>query len=183
MKRTIVILLAAAMLLSVIGCKKAAEKTTLTVAMSPDFAPMEFVDTSKTGQDQFVGFDITLAKYLAEELGLTLEIKPMSFDACQTAVQLGSVDMSISGFSWTAEREENYLLSDYYIAGDNETQQSVITVKAKEGTVTEAAGFSGWKVGAQAASLQEKLVSFLQDIPDLFIGMWLLQSAPCMLLI
>ena len=68
------------------------------------------------------------------------------------------MDMSISGFSWTAEREENYLLSDYYIAGDNETQQSVITVKAKEGTVTEAAGFSGWKVGAQAASLQEKLV-------------------------
>ena len=30
--------------------------------------------------------------------------------------------------------------------------------KAKEGTVTEPAGFAGWKVGAQAASLQEKLV-------------------------
>ena len=157
MKKAIILLLAAVLLLSVVGCKKADDKK-LTIAISPDFAPMEFVDTSKTGQDQFVGFDITLAKYLAEELGLTLEIKPMSFDACQTAVQLGSVDMSISGFSWTAEREENYLLSDYYIAGDNETQQSVITVKAKEGTVTEAAGFAGWKVGAQAASLQEKLV-------------------------
>ena len=157
MKKVIVILLTAALLLSCIGCKKAENKK-LTVAMSPDFAPMEFVDTSKTGQDQFVGFDITLAKYLAEELGLTLEIKPMSFDACQTAVQLGSVDMSISGFSWTAEREENYLLSDYYIAGENETQQSVITVKAKEGTMTAAESFSGLKVGAQAASLQEKLV-------------------------
>ena len=105
-----------------------------------------------------MGFDVTLANYLAGELGLALEIKSMSFDACQTAVQLGSVDMSISGFSWTAEREENYLLSDYYIAGDNETQQSVITVKDKEGTVTAAEGFSGWKIGAQAASLQEKLV-------------------------
>ena len=157
MKRAIIILLAAVLLVAVVGCKKTEEKK-LTVAISPDFAPMEFVDTSKTGQDQYVGFDITLANYLAQELGLTLEIKPMSFDACQTAVQLGSVDMSISGFSWTAEREENYLLSDYYIAGDNETQQSVITVKAKEGTVTEAAGFAGWKVGAQAASLQEKLV-------------------------
>ena len=158
MKRAIIILLAAALLVCFVGCKKEAKKTTLTVAMSPDFAPMEFVDTSKTGQDQYVGFDITLANYIAQELGLTLEIKPMSFDACQTAVQLGSVDMSISGFSWTAEREENFLLSDYYIAGDNETQQSVITVKAKEGTVTEPAGFAGWKVGAQAASLQEKLV-------------------------
>ena len=158
MKRAIIIVLAAILLLSVAGCKKEAKKTTLTVAISPDFAPMEFVDTSKTGQDQYVGFDVTLANYLAKELGLTLELKPMSFDACQTAVQLGSVDMSISGFSWTAEREENYLLSDYYIAGDNETQQSVITGKAKEGTVTEAAGFAGLKVGAQAASLQEKLV-------------------------
>ncbi len=158
MKRTFVLLLTAVMLLGAVGCKKEAKKTALTVAMSPDFAPMEFVDTSKSGQDQYVGFDVTLANYLAQELGLTLEIKPMSFDACQTAVQLGSVDMSISGFSWTAEREENYLLSDYYIAGDNETQQSVITVKAKEGSVTSAEGFSGWKIGAQAASLQEKLV-------------------------
>ncbi len=157
MKKAIILLLAAVLLLSVEGCKKAEDKK-LTIAISPDFAPMEFVDTSKTGQDQYVGFDVTLANYLAQELGMELELKPMSFDACQTAVQLGSVDMSISGFSWTAEREENYLLSDYYIAGDNETQQSVITVKAKEGTVTEAAGFAGWKVGAQAASLQEKLV-------------------------
>jgi len=157
MKKAIILLLAAVLLLSVVGCKKAEDKK-LTIAISPDFAPMEFVDTSKTGQDQYVGFDVTLANYLAQELGMELELKPMSFDACQTAVQLGSVDMSISGFSWTAEREENYLLSDYYIAGDNETQQSVITVKAKEGTVTEAAGFAGWKVGAQAASLQEKLV-------------------------
>ena len=158
MKKVIVILLAAVLLLSVVGCKKAENKK-LTVAMSPDFAPMEFVDTSKTGQDQFVGFDITLANYLAKELGLTLELKAMSFDACQTAVQLGSVDMSISGFSWTAEREENFLLSDYYIAGDNETQQSVITVKAKEGTLTTSESFAGLKVGAQAASLQEKLVT------------------------
>ena len=161
MKRAIIILLAAALLVCFVGCKKEAKKTTLTVAMSPDFAPMEFVDTSKTGQDQFVGFDITLANYIAQEMGLTLEIKPMSFDACQTAVQLGSVDMSISGFSWTAEREENFLLSDYYIAGDNETQQSVITVKAKEGTVTEPAGFAGWKVGAQAG---EAIISNNPDI-------------------
>ena len=47
---------------------------------------MEFVDTSKSGQEQYVGFDVTLANYIADELGMTLEIKPMSFDACQTAV-------------------------------------------------------------------------------------------------
>lgn len=158
MKKLIVWVLAAAMVLCGVACQKKEEKKVLTVAMSPDFAPMEFVDTSKTGQDQFVGFDVTLANYLAQELGMELELKPMSFDACQTAVQLGSVDMSISGFSWKADRAENFLLSDYYIAGDNETEQSVITTKAKENTITEAKGFSGMKVGAQAASLQEQLV-------------------------
>jgi polar amino acid transport system substrate-binding protein len=153
----IVILLAAALLLSVVGCKKAENKK-LTVAMSPDFAPMEFVDTSKTGQEQYVGFDVTLANFLADELGMELEIKPMSFDACMTAVQLGSVDMAISGFSWKPDRAENFLLSDYYIAGDNETQQSVITVKAQEGALTTEASFAGLKVGAQTSSLQEQLV-------------------------
>lgn len=37
----------------------------LTVALSPDFSPMEFVGSSKIGQDQYVGFDVTLAKYIA----------------------------------------------------------------------------------------------------------------------
>ena len=41
----------------------------LTVALSPDFSPMEFVDSSKTGQDQYVSFDVTLAKYIAESPG------------------------------------------------------------------------------------------------------------------
>ena len=41
----------------------------LTVALSPDFSPMEFVDSSKEGQDAYVGFDVTLAKYIAEYFG------------------------------------------------------------------------------------------------------------------
>ena len=78
----------------------------LTVALSPDFSPMEFVDSSKTGQEQYVGFDITLAKYIAENLGVELVIEPMGFDASQTAVYTGSVPMSISGYSWTEESPE-----------------------------------------------------------------------------
>jgi polar amino acid transport system substrate-binding protein len=129
----------------------------LTVALSPDFSPMEFVDTSKSGQEQYVGFDITLANFLADELGLELVIKPMSFDACQTAVQLGAVDMSISGYSWTEDRAQNFSLSDYYYAGDNETQQTIITLTEKAGTFTAPTDFTGMKIAAQAASLQETL--------------------------
>ena len=164
--KKIVALLLAALLLAVCcfgGCAKK-QAATLTVAISPDFAPMEFVDTSKTGQDQYVGFDITLAKYIAQEMGRTLVLKPMSFDACQVAVQTGTVDMSISGFSVTAERAENYNLSDYYCAGENETEQSIITTKENEGKWTKAEDFAGLTVGAQTASLQMNLCN--EQLPD-----------------
>lgn len=129
----------------------------LLVALSPDFSPMEFVDTSKSGQDQYVGFDVTLAKFIAEQLGVELEIKPMSFDACQAAVQMAAVDMSISGFSWTEERAANFCLSDYYYAGDNETEQTIIVPADKANTYATVEDFTGLKIGAQGASLQESL--------------------------
>lgn len=131
---------------------------TLTVATSPDFAPMEFVDAAKSGQEQYVGFDIILAHYLAKELNMKLEIKPMSFDACMVAVQTGQADLAISGFSWTPVRAENFLISDWYKAGENETEQIIITTKANEGKFTTKESFSGMKIGAQGSSLQETLV-------------------------
>ena len=156
MKKIVSLILALCMMLAFAGCG-ASDKEVLKVALSPDFAPMEFVDTSKSGQDSYVGFDVSLAKYIAEELGMELEILPMSFDACQVAVQTGSVDMSISGFSWTEERAANYNLSDYYYAGENETEQVIITLAANDGAFPEAASFSGKKVAAQNASLQLEL--------------------------
>ena len=153
MKKIICSILVLAMVFAFAGCA-GQQKETLKVAVSPDFAPMEFVDSGKKGQDSYVGFDIFLAKYIAEGMGKELEIVPMSFDACQVAVEVGSVDMSISGFSWTAKRAENYNMSDYYYAGDNETEQTIVTTKANEGKFTSAADFSGKKIAAQTASLQ-----------------------------
>ena len=130
----------------------------LTVAISPDFAPMEFVDPTKTGQEMFVGFDVILSKYIAEELGLELVIMPMDFSACQTAVYTGAVDMSISGYSWSEEREANYNLSDYYYAGENENEQVLITLASNGDKYATAEALAGAKIGAQNASLQYSLV-------------------------
>ena len=163
MKKIMVIALALIMMIGCIACSSSTTTTTeddanvLKVALSPDFAPMEFVDTSKEGQDQYVGFDVTLAKHIAEELGMTLEIQPMSFDAVQVAVQTGTVDLGISGFSWTAERAENYLISDYYVAGENETEQIIIVKAEDAGKYSTAEDFAGLTIGAQSASLQLQL--------------------------
>ena len=63
MKKLISAVLVLAMLFAFAGCN-GSKKETLKVATSPDFAPMEFVDSSKKGQDSYVGFDITLAKIM-----------------------------------------------------------------------------------------------------------------------
>lgn len=131
----------------------------LTVALSPDFSPMEFVDSSKIDQDQYVGFDVTLAKYIADGLGVKLQIEAMGFDASQTAVYTGSVPMSISGYSWTEERAKNYELSDYYYAGENETRQALLVKKENADKYTTPETLSGKDVGAQNASLQMQLVT------------------------
>lgn len=173
MKKIIALVMALAMLSSLFVMAGSAEEKAevktvvpdqLTVATSPDFAPMEFVDATKEGQDMFVGFDVTLAKYIAEQLGLELVIMPMSFDACQTAVYAGTVDMAISGFSWTEERAENYNISDYYHAGDNEDQQALITLASNGDKYATIEGLKGAKIGAQNASLQQSLTT--EQLPD-----------------
>ena len=157
MKKMLAFVMAVMMLAALAVPAMASEKTELTVALSPDFAPMEFVDTSKSGQDQYVGFDVSLAKYVAEQMGLELAIKPMSFDACQAAVQTGAVDMSISGYHYTEERAANFNLSDNYYTGDGATGQVIITLKEHEGEWTTAEDFADLTVGAQSASLQLQL--------------------------
>ncbi len=143
----------------------------LTVALSPDFTPMEFVDSSKEGQEQYVGFDVSLANFIAQELGVSLEIQAMNFDACQTAVYTGSVPMAISGFSWTEDRAENYEMSDYYYAGENETEQVLLIRKDDAETYTKAENFAGKDVGAQVSSLQMQLVQDqLADANPITIG-------------
>ena len=164
MKKLIAMTLVLTLALSLLVACGGSDKPVLKVSISPDFAPMEFVDPTKTGQDQFVGFDVSLAKYIANELGMELEIMPMDFDACQAAVASGKVDMSISGFSWLPEREENYNLSDYYYAGENETEQVLIVLAENAGKYTDAASLAGLKIGAQGASLQESLVK--EQLPD-----------------
>lgn len=156
MKKGILMLLAISLLAVLFaGCGNS--DNVLTVATSPDFAPMEFCDVSKTGQDQYVGFDMMLANYIAQELGMELKILPMSFDAAPTAVSSGKATLAISGFSWKEDRAAQYNLSDYYYAGDNETEQVIITLKENAGKFTTAADYEGVKIGAQNASIQEML--------------------------
>jgi len=135
-------------------------KGKLIVSVSTDFQPFEFVDTSKKGQDKFVGSDIALAKQIAEALGLELEIKAMDFDATLVALDNGIADVAISGFSYTVERAASYLYSEcYYDEGDG---GQVIVIKATDAnkfTTVESMNQEGIKIAGQNGALQQNLIT------------------------
>ena len=131
----------------------------IVMATSPDFAPSEFIDPTKKGQEQYVGTDIEVGKYIAEALGVELEIQAMDFQACQAAVTTGSVDMAISGFAWREDRAENMGLSEPYNVSKEKNTQGLIIRKEDADKYKTLADFAGKKVAAQEASLQAELVA------------------------
>lgn len=165
MKKLFCAALAAAMLMATMsGCgssqnrlEKILESGKLVLATSPDFAPLEFEDLS-SGEAQYVGSDIELAKYIAEKLGVELEISAMDFSAVQAAIPSGQADIAISGFARTEERAQNMELSTpFNITEDG--GQTVLVAKGQGANYTTAEDFSGLQIGAQNGSLQYNLVS------------------------
>lgn len=165
MKELFCAALAAAMLMATMsGCgssqnrlEKILESGKLVLATSPDFAPLEFEDLS-SGEAQYVGSDIELAKYIAEKLGVELEISAMDFSAVQAAIPSGQADIAISGFARTEERAQNMELSTpFNITEDG--GQTVLVLKGEGANYTAAEDFSGLQIGAQNGSLQYNLVS------------------------
>ena len=137
------------------------EKKELVVSTSPDFAPFEFIDDSKKGQEQYVGADIELAKFIADKMGVELKIEAMAFDQCYAAVAQGKVDLAISGFSETEERKENFNLSDTY---SNDEKQILLVRKGDESKYSTKDSLKGAKIAVQNASLQQQVVQ--DELPE-----------------
>ena len=84
----------------------------LTIALSPNF--MFFETVSETEECGYEGLDIDIIKELSDMLGFDFEIVPMSFSSLVGSLQAKSVDMVISGMSYTEERAQIVDFSDVY---------------------------------------------------------------------
>ena len=134
----------------------------LTVATSPDFAPYEFYALDEAGNPTLAGFDVALAQYVADYLGLELEIVPMDFDGTITELGNKKCDLSMAGYSPDPDREIVMDFSDIYYAGG----QSFVTVKGSEDkfpTLADA-NKAEYQIGAQIASIQYELAT--ENTPD-----------------
>ena len=129
----------------------------LTVATSPDFAPYEFYVVDENGEYQLAGFDMALAQYIADYLGLKLEVIPMDFDGTLAELAAKTVDLSLAGYSPDPSRMDKMDFSEIYYTGG----QSFVTVKANADKFPslEATNDPQWTIGAQNGSIQMDLAN------------------------
>ena len=136
------------------------DKGVITVAISPDYAPYEYLDLM-TGEVK--GSDIVLAQYIADALGVELKIEQMSFESCLAAVEGGSVDISTSCLSWTPDRADVMNLSSYYNM-DSAHAQTVMVLKEDMDKYESMEDFAGLKIAAQNGTTQWTITN--EQIPD-----------------
>lgn len=147
----------------------------LVLGTSADYPPYEF-HKSINGKDHIVGFDIEIAKEIAKDLGVQLEIVDIQFDRLLTAVGQGEVDLVISGISPTSEREKYVDFSNIYY----EEVQTVVVRTADRNKFKSASDFNGKILGVQKGSIEESIVSeqisqakpmSFTTIPDLVLAL------------
>lgn len=127
----------------------------LTVATSPDFAPYEFYAIGEDGTPKLAGFDMDLAQYIADYLGLELEVVTVDFDGVLSELQTKSVDLGMAGLSPDEKRMSIMDFSDIYYLGG----QSLVTTKENSEVYNsfEAINKPDVSVGAQIGSIQMDL--------------------------
>lgn len=139
MKKKLAVLVAAAMALStaLVGCGSSsasaatAETTgadgreTLRVAMSANYAPFDWLqeDDSNgavlTSNGSYMnGYDVLIAKKVAEELDMDLEITQIDWDGLIMSISSDMVDCAIAGMSITSERAQSVDFTDPYYSAD-----------------------------------------------------------------
>lgn len=119
-------------------------ENTLVVGLDDSFPPMGFRDEN----NEIVGFDIDLAKAVAEELGMEVKFQPISWASKEQELNSGNIDCIWNGFAYNEERAKTMTLTDPYIKGEN-------YFILKNGTkVTSQEELKGKKIGVQTGSIQ-----------------------------
>ena len=168
-KKLLAILMSVCMLATVAGCGKSDDasadasgvetvtKGKLTVATSPDFAPYEFYAIGEDGTPVLAGFDVALANYIANYMGLELEIVPMDFDGVLSELAMGNVDLGLAGLSPDPARVDAMDFSDIYYQGG----QSLVVIADNADSIQsfDDVNKPEMSVGAQIGSIQMDLAN------------------------
>ena len=130
-------------------------KGKIVVGMECAYAPYNWT-TSTAGEHTVAisnnpgayadGYDVVIAKAIADDLGVELEIKAIEWDGLIAALESGEIDMIIAGMSPTEERKLSIDFTDTYF------DSKLVMVVRKDGAYTRATSiqdFAGAKITAQ----------------------------------
>ncbi|MCI5774099.1 MAG: transporter substrate-binding domain-containing protein [Erysipelotrichaceae bacterium] len=141
---------------------------TFTVGMECDYAPFNWtqVDANETAVkisdvDYCDGYDVVIAKRIADELGKELEIKKVSWDNLIIATNQGDIDAIIAGMTDTPQRREEVDFTNPYY----ESQMVVIVREDSElANITDIQELSGYKVMGQIATLYDEIIDQIDGV-------------------
>lgn len=108
------------LLLALTACSTPKEENKLIVGLQSDYPPFEYLND----QGEIIGFDVDLAKALAQKLGKELVIHDMEFDGQILSLKQGKIDLIISGTNITPSRQKEITLVPYH--GDQSGSLSLL---------------------------------------------------------
>ena len=130
------------------GCAKAeapaaegGKTKQFVVGFDAEFPPMGFKDNN----GDYVGFDLDLAKEVADRLGYEFVAKPISWDAKDQELESGNIDCIWNGFTISG-REDKYTWTNAYMENNQ-----VVVVNA-DSDIKSLADLAGKKVAVQKDS-------------------------------
>lgn len=151
------------------AAKSGLEDGVLTVAMECAYAPYNWTQADdsngavpiKDSNNYANGYDVIIAKKLAEELGVELEIVKSDWDSLIPAVQSGTVDCVIAGQSITADRMQQVDFTEPYFYA------TIVTLTKSDSQYASAASVADLS-GATATSQMNTIWynNCLPQIPD-----------------
>lgn len=123
----------------------------LVMATNAEFPPYEYHEG-----DAVVGIDADIAKAIADELGMELEIEDIAFDSIIPEITSGKADMGLAGMTVTEDRKMNVDFSDTYAKA---SQKIIVTEDSKIATPDD---LKGVVVGVQLGTTGDIYVSDLE---------------------
>lgn len=136
----------------------------LVVGMECAYAPFNWTETSKTDSNVAIanvpgayadGYDVQVAKIIADELGLELQVKALDWGALINNLNTDGIDAIIAGMSPTPERLESI---DFTSAYYESTHVLLVQQSSSYASATSLDDFAGAKVIGQTGTLYASLV-------------------------
>lgn len=117
------------------------------------FPPFEYT----TGDGTVVGVDVDIAREIANDLGVELEIMDMAFEGIVTAIKSGKGDIGVAGMSVTEDRLKNVDFSVDYISS-----KLRVLVLATETEITTPDGLKNQSIGVQTGTTSDVFASGIE---------------------